>query len=122
MDPRPTALKRRNAVVLETTWSDGLTAAVMLADLRDACPCAHCTGEEIMGQKVSFGIKTLAPGMNDLTALATVGNYGVQASWADGHTTGIYTWAMLRSIVERKRLGAETLAAIDAQLGQAPSP
>ena len=88
----------------------------MLSDLRDACPCAHCTGEEIMGQVVFQGMKTIAPGMNELTALNPVGNYAVQASWGDGHDTGIYTWEQLRDIFEQKRLSQQTLDDIDQQL------
>ncbi len=114
---RPTTLKRRNPVVLESTWTDGFVSAILLSDLRDACPCAFCTGEEIMGQKVFAGIKTFSPGMNELESLTPVGNYGVQARWKDGHDTGIYTWELLRSIFEGKRLSEETLAEIERQIG-----
>lgn len=69
-----------------------------------------------MGQVVFPGMKTLAPGMNELAALTPVGNYGVQASWKDGHDTGIYSWDTLRTLFESKRLSTETLAQIDAQL------
>jgi DUF971 family protein len=69
-----------------------------------------------MGQVVFPGMKTLAPGMNELTALTPVGNYGIQASWKDGHDTGIYSFEMLRGIFESKRLSQETLEQIDAQL------
>ncbi len=103
-------------MVLESTWSDGFEAAVMLSDLREACPCAYCTGEEIMGQKVFMGMKTFAPGMNDLVALTPVGNYAVQATWGDGHDTGIYSWEILRGVFESKKLGEETLQRIDDQL------
>lgn len=114
--PTPTRLHRRNAVVLESTWSDGLEFAIMLSDLRDACPCAFCTGEEIMGQKVFAGMKTFAPGMNDLVGLVAVGNYAVQANWGDGHDTGMFSWEMLRRMFEEKNLNAETLQRIDEQL------
>lgn len=70
-----------------------------------------------MGQVVFAGMKTLQPGMNELKALTPVGNYAVQASWKDGHQTGIYTWDMLRRIFESKKLSQETLTEIDQQLG-----
>ena len=114
---RPLSLKRRNAAVLCSTWSDGLESCILMSDLRDACPCAHWSGEQIMGQVVFPGMKTLAPGMNELTALTPVGNYGIQASWKDGHDTGIYSFNMLRGVFESKRLSQETLEQIDAQLG-----
>ena len=69
-----------------------------------------------MGQTVFIGMKTFAAGMNELAALNPVGNYGVQAAWKDGHDTGIYTWDMLRTIFESKRLSAETLIEIDKHI------
>lgn len=69
-----------------------------------------------MGQTVFVGIKTMQPGMNELVSLTPVGNYGVQAAWADGHNTGIYTWEMLRVVFEGKGLSAEDLVKIDAEL------
>jgi DUF971 family protein len=69
-----------------------------------------------MGQVVFPGMKTLAPGMNELTALTPVGNYGIQASWKDGHDTGIYSFDMLRTIFESKRLSKQTIDEIDRQL------
>lgn len=114
---RPLSIKRRNTVVLSTVWDDGFESSILLSDLREACPCAYCTGEEIMGQVVFAGMKTLTPGMNELSALTPVGNYGVQASWKDGHDSGIYSWEMLRRVFEDKRLADETLAEIERQLG-----
>jgi DUF971 family protein len=114
---QPTLLRKRNPIVLTGTWPDGFVANILLSDLRQACPCAFCTGEEIMGQKVFIGIKTFTPGMNELTALTVVGNYAVQASWADGHSTGIYTWQTLRQLFEAKQLHADTLLELDAQIG-----
>lgn len=57
-----------------------------------------------MGTTYSFGIKQFAPGMNELTALTPVGNYGIQATWKDGHDTGIYTWEMLKTIATKHHL------------------
>jgi DUF971 family protein len=45
-----------------------------------------------------------------------VGNYGIQASWKDGHDTGIYSFDMLRTIFESKRLSKQTIDEIDRQL------
>jgi len=112
---RPTQLKRRNAAVLSSTWTDGFESSILLRELRDVCPCAYCTGEEILGQKVFAGMKTFAPGMNELVKLSPVGNYGVQAAWKDGHDSGIYTWEMLRAVFEAKQLTRDQLAEIDSQ-------
>lgn len=113
---KPLTLKRRNVAVLTSTWSDGFESAILLRDLREVCPCAFCTGEQIMGQTVFAGIRTMTPGMNELVGLTPVGNYGVQASWKDGHNTGIYTWEMLRDVFVAKKLSDETLQSIDEEL------
>ncbi len=69
-----------------------------------------------MGQVVFTGIKTFSPGMNELVTLSPVGNYGVQAAWGDGHDSGIYTWDMLRTVFETKKLTQATLNEIANQL------
>ncbi len=69
-----------------------------------------------MGQVVFAGIKTFTPGMNELVALTPVGNYGVQAAWADGHDSGIYTWEMLRTVFEGKKLTQATINEITSRL------
>jgi len=66
-----------------------------------------------MGQTVFAGIKMFAPGMNELVSLTPVGNYALQATWKDGHSTGLYTWELLRSVFETKKLSKATLAQVD---------
>lgn len=106
----PTSIHRPKPYLLHILWSDGYASTLLLETMRDQCPCAACQGEEIMGQKISFGIKMFKPGMNELTALTPVGNYGLQATWADGHATGIYTWQGLRALCETHALTAEQLS------------
>lgn len=73
-----------------------------------------------MGQSVFVGIKTYAPGMNELVSLNPIGNYGVQATWGDGHDTGIYTWEMIRTIFTENALSEGTLVNIDKELDNQP--
>ncbi len=70
--------------------------------LREACPCAHCRGEpDLLG-------RMLMPAQQDdhteasyqLTAMAPVGQYGLQITWGDGHYTGIYTFNYLRRLCD----------------------
>jgi DUF971 family protein len=105
----PKAITKPKPYLLRIEWNDTYASTILLETLRDQCPCAECTGEEILGQKVFVGIKMFKPGMNELTALTPVGNYGLQATWQDGHATGIYTWQNLRAICETHGLTAEQL-------------
>ncbi len=106
----PLKISRPTPHLLRIDWSDGVTTTSTLEKLRDECPCAMCKGEQIMGQQVSFGMKMFAPGMNDLEKLVPVGNYGVQATWKDGHDTGIYPWKLLRQIAVQNALTDEQIA------------
>ena len=44
-----------------------------------------------------------------VTTLNAVGNYAIQPTWDDGHTTGIYTWEYLRLISPQKKVDSEKI-------------
>ncbi|MBY0232615.1 MAG: DUF971 domain-containing protein [Gemmataceae bacterium] len=100
-DPVPLSLKRDgDSLVIE--WSDGLRAALPWKRLRDACPCAGCKEER---EKPADPFRLLKP--NELVPLAPVsmprvGHYAYKIVWSDGHDTGIFTLAHLRSLSETK--------------------
>jgi DUF971 family protein len=78
-------------------WADGVTQRIPFGVLRRACPCAVCSGE--MGRPGRFGTDPdLHPGEDELADINLVGMYGMGATWADGHNTGIYTFERLRSL------------------------
>ncbi len=67
--------------------------------LRDACPCAGCKGETILGKHYGPSpVDYEAPGRYDLLAAEPVGSYAIRFSWGDGHSDGIYSWNILRSL------------------------
>ena len=79
-------------------WNDGAESYLDLQFLRRACPCAACGGEpdvlgNIMRPNVSYSDNSF-----DLARLQIVGGYAVQFTWADGHSTGIYSFQYLRRI------------------------
>ncbi len=85
------------ALIIE--WSDGLLSQYPLSHLREACPCVECRGGHAkMGlQHAPDDILKLTPRRSyAITALVAVGNYALQPTWDDGHSTGIYTWEYLR--------------------------
>ena len=77
----------------EITWAGGRVAIVPAFTLRDLCPCASCI-EEGTGKKI------LDPSTIPLDIRAEridpIGNYAIQIQWSDGHSTGLYTWELLR--------------------------
>ena len=83
---------------LAIQWNDGTESYLDLQFLRRACPCAACGGEpdvlgNIMRPNVSFSDNSF-----ELTGFEIVGGYAIQPRWADGHSTGIYSFQYLRRI------------------------
>ena len=83
---------------LALAWSDGCEHYINLKRLREACPCAVCQGEpDAMG----FVVKpTVIHTEKSFLALRMhqVGGYALQITWADAHSSGIYTYDLLRRI------------------------
>ena len=61
-------------------------------ELRLACPCAACR-EEMTGRPIL--VPESVPGDIRPLVLSLVGAYGLKVQWSDGHSTGIYTFALL---------------------------
>jgi len=76
-------------------WPGGARATIPAMVLRDHCPCAGCIEE-------GTGRKLLDPATipDDIRPeqIAPVGNYAIQITWSDGHSTGLYTWQTLRDL------------------------
>lgn len=41
-------------------------------------------------------VRDTPPGNIDLQQIEQLGSYALQFFWSDGHSTGIYTWSLLR--------------------------
>jgi DUF971 family protein len=85
---------------LALSFSDGGELYLQLAPLRRACPCAACQGEpdalgRVLRPKVEHG-----PGAFDLVRFESVGGYALQLFWADGHSSGIYSFPYLKRCAE----------------------
>jgi DUF971 family protein len=108
IDPRKKAsnvkLHVSTGAGVDITWADGHESHYDFAYLREECPCATCNDER--GKKQTFA--AAAPASSAVLPMfkpkpraqsATVmGNYAVQIRFSDGHSTGIYSYDLLRSI------------------------
>jgi prepilin-type processing-associated H-X9-DG protein len=106
---KPTAVNVhvKTGAGVDITWADGHVSHYEFAYLREECPCATCNDER--GKKEAFAA-TAAPGSSSFPALpmfkakpraaaaTVVGNYAVQISFTDGHSTGIFSYDHLRTI------------------------
>lgn len=97
----PTGIKaNRVERTITITWNDGVASTFTFDGLRIACPCVECKGGHAnMGKATPRSVVANAPVTDlQLESLQTVGPYALQPTWSDGHSTGIYTWTLLREI------------------------
>jgi DUF971 family protein len=84
---------------LAIKWENQTESYLRLELLRRACPCAGCRGEiDVMGQLHKGPEIPLAPQSFQLARISPVGGYAVQPFWADGHSSGLFTFDYLRQI------------------------
>jgi DUF971 family protein len=82
-------------------WDDGQESYVRLDALRRHCPCAGCKGEmDVMGNVYKGPDRPLSPLAFQLRSLNTVGGYAIQPVWADGHSSGLYSFDYLRQVAK----------------------
>jgi len=104
--PKSVNIHVKTGTGVDITWVDGHSSHYEFAYLREECPCATCNDER--GKKAAF--KSLAPGFASSPALpmfkpktkaqsaTPMGNYAIQISFTDGHSTGIFSFDHLRNI------------------------
>ena len=96
--PAPTALTLHQASrVLEVGFADGSVYRLPFELLRVYSPSAEVQGHG-PGQEV------LQTGKRDvgIVELGTVGHYGVQPRFSDGHDSGIFSWDLLYHLGRRQ--------------------
>lgn len=83
---------------LALAWGDGVESFIDLQKLREACPCAVCQGEpDAMGFVVKPTVVHNAKSFQALR-MQLIGGYALQMTWADGHSSGIYSYDFLRRL------------------------
>lgn len=95
--PQPTEINvHAKSRVLEVIYDDGKAFRLPFEFLRVFSPSAEVQGH-------GPGQETLQVGKRDvtITRLEPVGNYAVQPTFSDGHTSGIFSWHYLYEIGTR---------------------
>jgi DUF971 family protein len=82
------------------TWEDGHLSVFPLDYLRSWCPCAVCQGHSAQARYLDLHEQ-------ELVHLDGVGNYALSLTWQDGHSTGIYSFRMLRQLCPCEACGGE---------------
>lgn len=85
---------------LAIAFDDGMEVYLPLPRLRHACPCAVCQGEpDALGRVVRPNVER-GPRAYELLKFQVIGGYALQLFWADGHSSGIYSFAYLRGLAD----------------------
>ena len=104
--PKSVNIHVKTGTGVDITWVDGHSSHYEFAYLREECPCATCNDE----RDKKAALKSLAPGFASSPALpmfkpktkaksaTPMGNYAIQISFTDGHSTGIFSFEHLRNV------------------------
>ena len=94
-DPAPAGIDVDRAAGVTLTWPDSTSAFYALEELRVNCPCAECRG--LRERDLPVWPKPNSPQPLRIEDAELIGAWGVTLIWNDGHSTGIFSWEMLRS-------------------------
>jgi DUF971 family protein len=105
-DPLHVAVSKSKGITID--WADSHISRFTCALLRDACPCASCTGAhgaDPQPSNYSAAVPNAASGpfpmfkpVLKMDSIEEVGAYAIRIHWNDNHDSGIYSFAYLRTI------------------------
>ena len=103
--PFPVGLTKTDDRKLNIEWSDGFAQTISVAKLRKGCQCATCiekrTGAAAKNDAKPTGALPVLSAAEarpiEIIRMRPVGNYAYNIQFSDEHTTGIYTFELLRS-------------------------
>ena len=94
--PTPTQVEYIDAEhILRITFDDDQTFEYPTVYLRGYCPCARCQGH---GSGPPKWIEVTRWSQATIENVTPVGGYAMCIVWADGHDTGLYTFASLHEL------------------------
>ena len=89
------SVHQKNSRTFHIHWNDNTASEIDVVELRRQCPCALCIDEIthkriLRPEDVSDEIRPIR--------VDSVGNYALTVRFNDQHTTGIYTYELLKKI------------------------
>jgi DUF971 family protein len=102
-DVVPTSIQRDGDAAITIAWSDGAVSRWTAAQLRKICPCATCREKKRGNQDQKADSKSLTlPVLSaaearplSIDSMRPVGSYAYNIAFSDGHSSGIYPFALL---------------------------
>lgn len=99
MYPVKLEVEANERLVIE--WSDSVRHSISWSTLRKNCPCAACRVERDKPPPLFPVLKPEEAQPSRPTQIEPVGRYAYQINWNDGHSSGIYTFEVLRHLGEQ---------------------
>jgi DUF971 family protein len=93
--PQPVEIRREGRTHIVITWADGHVSRFTNHQLRCGCQCASCVDE---WSREPILDPSRVPADIYANEIVPVGTYAIQPSWSDDHTTGIYSFPLLRKL------------------------
>ncbi|MEW5423875.1 gamma-butyrobetaine hydroxylase-like domain-containing protein [Amorphus sp. 3PC139-8] len=102
---------KKGRQTLAITWDDGSTSELAAEYLRVQSPSAEVKGHTPSERKTVGGKRDVT-----ISAIEPVGNYAVRLVFADGHSTGIYTFRYLAELArDHDRIWQDYLTELEAK-------
>jgi DUF971 family protein len=103
----PVAIRRDGESAVLIDWSDNTTTRWTASELRKACPCATCHEKRRGAADTKQSKPNMLPVLSAAEArpllvesMQPVGTYAYSISFTDGHSSGLFTFPILKRIVE----------------------
>jgi DUF971 family protein len=109
--PKEVKVHVKTGAGVDIVWTDGHSSHFDFPFLRDRCPCATCNDERTKKESIAGGVLPSSPLLPMYKAKARaqaatqVGNYAIQISFSDGHSTGIFSYDYLRTLCQCEECG-----------------
>lgn len=82
---------------LHIRWPDGAESDLPNLRVRASCSCARCV-DEYTGEQLLV-VSSIPPDI-EVKEIQPLGNYAVNITWSDGHSSGIYSWDHLKRLAQ----------------------
>jgi DUF971 family protein len=93
--PEPVKVDVSDPSTTTISWNDGAITSYAHRPLRALCPCATCVDENT-GKRI-VTLEQIDPNVR-ATAFEIIGRYAIRFAWSDGHSTGLYSFDLLRKL------------------------
>ena len=101
----PVSIERDGDTGIKITWNDQVVTHWTIAQLRKVCPCATCREQRRVAQDITetpkkpamLPVLTAAEAQPlQIESMKPVGNYAYNIAFSDGHSSGVFLFALLR--------------------------